>query len=125
MKPLPSDKNFAVDGTLLQAWASHASQERFIGEEDPPPSPSGPGEGFGAPKPCKDRAKGEFRGIGLSNKTHRAASDPDGLLARESNAQLVQPSYRGHVLMDNRHALIVTCRLNQRWVAGSGMPPKR
>jgi len=75
-------------------WASHASLERIDGQEDPPPPPSGPGEGFGAPKPGKKRAKGDFRGIKLSNKTHRSSVDPDALLARKSNAHPAQPSYR-------------------------------
>jgi hypothetical protein len=113
VKPLLSDEHFSVDGTLLQAWASHASLERIDGEDDPPPPPSGPGEGFGAPKPGKKRAKGDFRGIKLSNKTHRSSVDPDALLARKSNAHPALPSYRGHVLMDNRHALIVDCRVTQ------------
>ena len=50
IKPLLSDEHFSVDGTLLQAWASHASLERIDGQDDPPPPPSGPGEGFGSPK---------------------------------------------------------------------------
>ena len=111
VQPLLSDEHFSVDGTLLQAWASHASLERIDGDEDPPPPPSGPGEGFGAPKDWKKRAKGDFRGIKLSNKTHRSSTDPDALLARKSNAHPAQPSYRGHVLMDNRHALIVDCKV--------------
>ncbi|TWB87344.1 IS4 family transposase [Synechococcus sp. Ace-Pa] len=113
VKPLLSDEHFSVDGTLLQACASHASLERIDGQEDPPPPPSGPGEGFGTPKPGKKRAKGDFRSIKLSNKTHRSSVDPDALLARKSNAHPAQPSYRGHVLMDNRHALIVDCRVTQ------------
>ena len=48
VKPLLSDDHFSVDGTLLQAWASHASLKRIDGQEDPPPPPTGPGEGFGA-----------------------------------------------------------------------------
>jgi len=35
VKPLLSDEHFSVDGTLLQAWASHASLERIDGEDDP------------------------------------------------------------------------------------------
>ena len=69
----------------------------------------GPGEGFGAPRAGKKRAKGDFRGIKLSNKTHRSGTDPDALLARKSNAHPALPGYRGHVLMDNPHALIVDC----------------
>ena len=113
VKPLLSDDHFSVDGTLLQAWASHASLERIDGQEDPPPPPSGPGEGFGQPKPGRKRAKGDFRGVRRSNKTHRSGTDPDALLARKSTAHPAQPSYRGHVLMDNRHALIVDCRVTQ------------
>lgn len=113
VKPLLSDEHFSVDGTLLQAWASHASLERIDGKEDPPPPPSGPGDGFGAPKPGRQRAKGDFRGIQLSNKTHRSSVDPDALLCRKSKAHPALPSYRGHVLMDNRHALIVDCRVTQ------------
>ena len=98
---------------LLQAWASHASLEPIDGQNDPPPPPSGPGEGFGQPKEGKKRAKGHFRGIKLSNKTHRSGSDPDALLARGSNAHPALPSYRGHMLMDNHHALIVDCKVMQ------------
>ena len=76
VKPLLSDDHFSVDGTLLQAWASHASLKRIDGQEDPPPPPTGPGEGFGAPKEGKKRAKGDFRGIKLSNETHRSSTDP-------------------------------------------------
>ena len=39
VKPLLSDEHFSVDGTLLQAWASHASLERTCGQDDPPPPP--------------------------------------------------------------------------------------
>ena len=113
VKPLLSDDHFSVDGTLLQAWASHASLKRIDGPEDPPPPPTGPGEGFGAPKEGKKRAKGDFRGVKLSNETHRSSTDPEALLARKSNAHPAQLSYRGHVLMDNRHDLIVDCRVTQ------------
>jgi transposase len=108
VKPLLSNEHFSVDGTLLQAWASHASLERIDGQDDPPPPPSGPGEGFGQPKMGKKRAKGDFRGVKLSNDTHRSSTDPEALLARKSKAHPALPSYRGHVLMDNRHDLDVT-----------------
>jgi len=113
VKPLLSNDHFSVDGTLLQAWASHASLERIDGQDDPPPPPSGPGEGFGQPKVGKKRAKGDFRGVKLSNDTHCSSTDPEALLARKSKVHPALPSYRGHVLMDNRHDLIVNCRLTQ------------
>jgi hypothetical protein len=111
MKPLRSEEHFSVDGMLLQAWASHASLERIDGKEDPPPPARGSGEGFGAPKEGEKRAKGDFRGIKLSNDTHRSTTDPEALLARKSNAHPAQLSDRGHVLMENRHDLVVDCRV--------------
>jgi hypothetical protein len=114
VKPLLSDEHFSVDGTLLQAWESHASLERIDGKEDPPPPPSGPGEGFGAPKPGRKQAKGDFRGVKLSSTTHRLLRQRsrcvDGLQVQRppNTAQL-----SGHVHMDNRHALIVDCQVTQ------------
>jgi hypothetical protein len=125
VKPLLSDEHFSVDGTLLQAWASHASLERIDGQEDPPPPPSGPGEGFGAPKEGRKRAKGDFRGTKLSNETHRSSTDPEALLARKCNAHPALPGYRGHVLMDNRHDLVVDCRVTLAMATASGMRPRR
>ena len=46
VKPLLSDEHFSVDGTLLQAWASHASLERIDGEEDPTAAAIRPRRGF-------------------------------------------------------------------------------
>ena len=64
-----NDDHFSVDGTLLQAWASYASLKRIDAQEDTPLPPTGSGEGFGAPKEGSKRAKGDFRGIKLSNET--------------------------------------------------------
>ena len=58
VKPLLSDEHFSVDGTLLQAWASHASLERIDGQDDPPPPPSGPGEGLALQSPAGSGPKG-------------------------------------------------------------------
>ena len=80
--------------------------KRIDGQEDPPHPPSGPGEGCGAPKEGKKRAKGDFRGVKLSNETQRSSTDPEALLARKSNAHPAQLSYWGH-------ELIVDCRVTQ------------
>ncbi len=45
---LLSDDHFSVDGTLLQAKASCSSLKLIDRQEDPPLSPSGPGEIFTA-----------------------------------------------------------------------------
>lgn len=41
VKPLLSSEHFSVEGTLLQAWASHSSLERIDGSDDDPQPPSG------------------------------------------------------------------------------------
>ncbi len=108
VKPLLSSEHFSVDGTLLRAWASHSSLERIDGtDDDEPPPPSG-GHGFGStPAKRKKRAKGDFRGLLLSNQTHRSSSDGEARLFRKSGGTGAYLSYLGHCLMDNRHGLVV------------------
>jgi hypothetical protein len=101
VKPLLSSEHFSVDGTLLRAWASHSSLERADGTDDDPPPPSG-GDGFGSvPAKGKKRAKGDFRGLLLSNQTHRSSSDGEARLFRKSNSTGAFLSYLGHCLMEN------------------------
>ena len=45
--------------------------------------------------------------------TAHSGSDPDALMACRSNVHPALPSYRGHVHMDNRHALIVDYQVTQ------------
>ena len=107
VKPLLSSEHFSVDGTLLRAWASHASLERIDGSDDEPPPPSG-GNGFGtAAAKGNKRAKGDFRGLLLSNQTHRSSSDGEARLFRKSGGTGAYLSYLGHCLMENRHGLVV------------------
>lgn len=110
VKPLLSSEHFSVDGTLLRAWASHGSLERIDGNDNdppPPPPPSG-GKGFGGPAGKeRKRAKGDFRGLLLSNQTHRSSSDGEARLFRKSNSTGAFLSYLGHCLMENRHGLVV------------------
>ncbi|KAF0654668.1 transposase [Cyanobium sp. Copco_Reservoir_LC18] len=107
VKPLLSSEHFSVDGTLLRAWASHSSLERIDGIDDDPFPPSS-GKGFGAvPAKGKKRAKGDFRGLLLSNQTHRSSSDSEARLFRKSNSTGAYLSFLGHCLMENRHGLVV------------------
>jgi hypothetical protein len=82
-----------VDGTLLDAWASHKS---FRPKDEPPP-PDGLGR-----NPSRD-----FRGEQRSNATHASTTDPDARLARKSNPGAAPLSYQASVLMDNRHGLVL------------------
>jgi len=95
VKPLLSSEHFSVDGTLLRAWASHSSLKRIVGGDDDPPPPSG-GNGFGSGGgKGRKRAKGDFRGLLLSNQTHRSRSDDEARLFRKSGGTGAFLSYLG------------------------------
>lgn len=97
VKALLSDEHFSVDGTLIQAWASMKSFRRKDGSDEPP-----------APGRNGER---NFRKDQRSNETHASTTDPDARLARKSNGQEAKLAYTGHLLMENRHGLIVDARL--------------
>ena len=96
-----SDEHFSVDGTLIQAWASHKSFQPKPGSDGgdpPPPADSGP--------PSGRNAEQNWRGQKRSNETHRSVTDPDARLARKSNGSASILAYAGHVLMENRNGLV-------------------
>jgi hypothetical protein len=105
--PLLSSEQVSVDGTLLRVWASHRYLERIEGiDDDPPPSGGGKGIGGSAGKHIK-RARGDCRGLRLSNQTHRSSSDGEARLFRKSGGTGAFLSHLGHCLMENRHGLVV------------------
>jgi transposase len=97
-----SSEHFSVDGTLLEAWASHKSFTRTEG-----PDPDGPAA------PDGRNVEVDFRGQPRSNQTHRSTTDPEALLARKSAGTAARLCYAGHLLMENRNALIVDAELTQ------------
>ncbi len=100
---LMSDEHFSVDGTLIQAWASHKSFQPKADDGDGPPSACGGGASdAGAPR----NAERDWRGQKRSNETHRSLTDPDARLARKSDGQSSILAYAGHVLMENRNGLV-------------------
>ena len=101
-----SSDHFSVDGTLLQAWASNKSFK----PNDPDDSGGGDGDGNG----FKGRnAEVDFKGQKRSNTTHTSTTDPEALLFRKSSNTAAELSYMGHVLIENRTALIVDAELTQ------------
>lgn len=92
---LLSDDHFTVDGTLLEAWASYKSFKPRDGQSDQTP-PDDPGN------PTVD-----FHGEKRSNTTHQSTTDPDARLYKKGKGRPAQLSYLGHVLMENRHGLVV------------------
>ena len=107
-----SDEHFSVDGTLIQAWASHKSfqpKPASAAASEPndkdggPPGPVTPAGPAAAPGRNQER---DWRGQKRSNETHASVTDPDARLARKSNGQASILAYAGHVLMENRNGLV-------------------
>jgi transposase len=102
VRALMSDEHFSVDGTLIQAWASHRSfQPKPEANRDDPPSASPPSGADPAPGRNAER---DWRGEKRSNETHRSITDPDARLARNRQASIL--AYAGPVLMENRNGLV-------------------
>lgn len=89
---LLSDEHFTVDGTLIEAWASRRS---FQEKKEPPER----GTGSGGRKTLRD--------------THESGTDPEARLYKKSAAGAAQPSYLGHLVMENRNGLIVKSSVTQ------------
>lgn len=94
-----SSDHFTVDGTLLEAWASHKS---FKPNDGPPSNP-----------PAGRNTDANFHGEKRSNATHTSTTDPESRLARKSNATAAKLSFMGHLLIEHRNALIVDAELTQ------------
>ena len=95
-----SSEHFSVDGTLLEAWASHKS---FQPKDKPGRKPPTAGR----------NAEVSFHGERRSNETHQSTTDPEARLARKSNATAAKLCYTGHLLMEHRNALIVDAELTE------------
>jgi transposase len=97
---LTSDEHFSVDGTLIEAWASLKSVRAKDGSEDPPAG--------GGRNPDRD-----FHGKQRKNDTHASSTDPEAQLFRKGKGKEARLYYMGHVLMENRHGLVVDGALTQ------------
>ena len=88
-----------MDGTLVEAWASHKSLRRK--DDEPPKDPHDSGD------PTVN-----WHGEKRSNETHTSTTDPDTRLARMKGRE-AKLAYQGHVLADDRHGLVVDAGLTQ------------
>jgi len=117
-KGLLSTEHFSVDGTLIQAWASHKS----FRPKDEDPKGAGTG-GSGSGKRASERPPGglpsgrnqerDFHGEQRKNDTHHSVTDPDARLYRKSAGSGAILCYQGHTVMENRHGLIVRARVSR------------
>lgn len=94
---LVSDEHFSVDGTLLDAWASHKSFR---------PKDGSGGDGS------------DFHGERRSNDTHASTTDPDARLMRKGKGREAKLSYLANALMENRNGLLIG--VDVRHATGTG-----
>jgi transposase len=94
---LLSDEHFTVDGTLLEAWASHKSFRPKDTDNRPPEDPGNPTV--------------DFRGERRKNDTHQSTTDPEARLYKKGVGRPAQLAYLGHLLMENRSGLVVDTRV--------------
>jgi transposase len=88
VEPLLSSEHFSVDGTLIEAWASHKSFK--------------PKDGVG-----DDDGGDNFHGQKRKNDTHASTTDPESRLYRKAQGREAKLCYMGHALMENRNGLAV------------------
>lgn len=93
---LLSKDHFSVDGTLIQAWASHKSFR---------PKDEG-GGGIGR------NQEHDFHGEQRKNDTHASTTDPDARLYRKSANTAAILCYQGHTVVENRHGLVVRAQVS-------------
>ena len=110
-RKLLSREHFSCDGTLIEAAASLKS---FHPKNEGGPKDGGPPDRCGGRNPEVD-----FHGEKRSNATHASTTDPDARLARIKGKE-AKLAYRGHLLVENRHGLIVDCDLTP--ATGSAEP---
>jgi transposase len=92
---LMSDEHFTVDGTLIEAWASHKSFQR----KD---------KGDGGPEAGRN-----FHGEERRNDTHASKTDAEARLYKKSYGQEAKLSYLGHTVVENRNGLVVAAMATQ------------
>ncbi len=107
-RDLLSTEHFTVDGTLIEAWASHKSFKPKEGADQQPPDDP-------------DNPTVDFHGERRSNATHQSTTDSEARLARKGPGKEAKLSYAGHVLMENRNGIAVNGCVTQ---ADGGAEPQ-
>jgi transposase len=100
---LLSDEHFTVDGTLIEAWAG---QKSFVPKRKP--KDGDPPAAGDSRNPTVD-----FHGKKRTNMTHWSVTDKAARMFRKGLGKEAKLVYMGHVLMENRHGLIVNTRVTQ------------
>jgi transposase len=96
---LTSDEHFSVDGTVLEAWASHKSFKKKDGSDDDGTAGGG-----------RNRHV-DFRGERRKNDTHQSTTDADARMYTKGGHQGAKLSYLGHIVIENRNGLVVAAEV--------------
>lgn len=96
---LVSEEHFSVDGSLIEAWASHKS---FVRKD-----------GSGPEKPAGRNPAVDFSGEKRGNATHQSTTDPDARLYKKGEYTEAKLRYITHALAENRNGLIVDVETTQ------------
>lgn len=102
---LLSREHFSIDGTLVEAAASIKSFRPREKQEDADDEDS--------PRRGGRNPEVDFRGERRSNATHSSTTDPEALLAKHSPGEAARLAYAGHLLVENRNGLIVSCKVTR------------
>ena len=102
-KRFMSDEHFAVDGTLIQTWASQNSFRKKDGSYD--------GDGT------------NFHGQKRSNVTHQSTTDPEARLYKKSYGKGSKLLIWAHALVENRIGLIGAAMATQAPGHADATPP--
>jgi len=96
---LASAEHFSVDGSLIEAWASH---KRFVRKDE-----------GGSKKPAGRNPTVDFSGEKRSNATHASTTDPEARLYKKGEFTEAKLRYINHALSENQHGLIVDVATTQ------------
>lgn len=99
---LVSDEHFSVDGSMIEAWASHKSFVRRKDDDAEPPS----GTGSGNPEV-------DFKDESRSNETHVSTTDPEAKLYKKAQFAESKLRHLAHILSENRNGLVVDVETTQ------------
>lgn len=95
---LLSSEHFSIDGTLIDAWASHKS---FRPRDDDDQDGGG------------SSGERDFHGEKRSNDTHASSTDPDAELMRKAAGKEARLSFGVHHLMENRNGLVIGAKITK------------
>ena len=97
-RKLVSDDHFSVDGSMIEAWASHKSFVRKDRDKSDDDDRGGPGG---------RNAEVDFKGEPRSNKTHESSTDPSARLYKKGEFTEAKLRHLTHILSENRNGLVM------------------